>query len=79
MRVAAFARLREIVGEAKLSRRLPEGATADDLWAALALEHPALRDLRASTRFVRGGVFVDGATALRDGDEVGLLPPFGGG
>jgi molybdopterin converting factor small subunit len=38
-----------------------------------------LRALRASTRFAIGDVFVLGATALRDGDELALLPPFGGG
>ena len=78
VRIAAFASLREIVG-AELERRLPEGATADDLWQLLAAEHPALRDLRASTRFARGGVLVGGEATLRDGDEVALLPPFGGG
>ncbi len=78
MRIAAFARLREIVGEPG-ERTLPENATADDLWSGLAAEYPALRELRASTRFARGGRFVDGATALCDGDEIALLPPFGGG
>ncbi len=79
VRIAPFARLREIVGEGALERGLPEGATADDLWNVLADEHPLLRELRPSTRFARGGIFVDGATTLRDGDEVALLPPFGGG
>ncbi len=79
VRIATFARLREIVGEAEVERTLPDGATAEDLWRALALEHAALSELRASTRFARGGVFVDGATMLYDGDEIALLPPFGGG
>jgi molybdopterin converting factor small subunit len=78
VRIAAFARLREILGEAD-ERTLPEGATADDLWHALSAEFPALRELRASTRFARGDAFVDGTSALRDGDEIALLPPFGGG
>lgn len=79
VRVAAFARLREIVGGGEPERALPDGATVDDLWQLLAAEHPALRELRASTRFVRGGAFVGAETPLRDGDEVALLPPFGGG
>lgn len=79
VRIATFARLREIVGEAELERTLPDGATADDVWRLLAREHAALSDLRASTRFALGGVFVDGGTPLRDGDEIALLPPFGGG
>ena len=79
VRIATFARLREIVGETEVERTLPEGATAEDLWLALVMEHAALSGLRASTRFARGGVFVDGATPLREGDEIALLPPFGGG
>jgi molybdopterin converting factor small subunit len=78
VRIAAFARLREIVGRAA-ERTLPDGSTADDLWNSLSAEFPALRELRASTRFARDDVFVDGTTPLGDGDEIALLPPFGGG
>ncbi len=79
VRVTAFARIREIVGAAELERSLPDGATADDLYRSLATAYPELRRLRASTRFARGGAFVKGSAVLRDGDEVALLPPFGGG
>ena len=79
MRVVPFARIRDIVGAPRLERALPEAATVADLWQALAAEFPALAELAASTRLVRGGTFVDGGARLRDGDEVCLLPPFGGG
>jgi molybdopterin converting factor small subunit len=79
VRVVPFARIRELVGAAALERRLPDGATAGDAWIALAGEFPALDGLRASTRLVRNGAFVDASATLRDGDELGLLPPFGGG
>ncbi len=79
VRVTAFARIREIVGAAHFERSLPAGATANDLYVALAAEHHELRALQASTRFARGGAFVSGTEALRDDDEVALLPPFGGG
>jgi molybdopterin converting factor small subunit len=29
--------------------------------------------------FVRNRAMVDGATPIADGDEIGFLPPFGGG
>jgi molybdopterin converting factor small subunit len=77
--VVPFARIREIVGSARLEREAPEGATAGEVWSALALEFPALRELAASTRLVRNGAFVDLAAALREGDELALLPPYGGG
>jgi molybdopterin converting factor small subunit len=79
VRVTCFARIREIVGSGQLERALPEGANASDCFRALAADFPALADLGLSTRFVRDGAFVGAATALRDGDELGLLPPYGGG
>lgn len=77
--VLAFARIREILRTARLERELPAGATAGDLWRGLAHEFSALAELERSTRVARGGAFIDAATTLRDGDEIALMPPFGGG
>jgi molybdopterin converting factor small subunit len=74
-----FARIREILGGAALQRDEREGATAGDVWVGLAREFPGLDELERSTRFVRNGAFVDRLAVLREGDELGLLPPFGGG
>ncbi len=79
VRVSCFARIREIVGSGQLERALPEGASVAECFAALAGEFPGLADFASSTRFVRDGAFVDAGIALRDGDELGLLPPYGGG
>ncbi len=79
VRVVPFARIREIVGATELALSVTEGSTAEDLWRRLAAMFPALAALRTSTRLVRNGSFVDALTTLRDGDELGLLPPFGGG
>lgn len=79
IRIVPFARIREIVGHAVLERTLAGGARAQDAFAALAEEFPDLAGLARSTRFVRGDAFVTADTELHDGDELGLLPPFGGG
>lgn len=79
VRVVPFARIREIVGTGELALVADDGATAGGVWDALAERFPVLAELRASTRLVRNGEFVDAAAALRDGDELGLLPPYGGG
>jgi molybdopterin converting factor small subunit len=79
IRVVPFARLREIVGLAVVERSAAEGATVGDAFDALASEFPALAALARSTRFVRDGAFVPRAAPLRDGDELGFLPPYGGG
>jgi len=79
VRVAAFARIREIVGTGAFERCVCDDARAEDLWRELAAEFPELAALRASTRLVINGGVVDGAHVLHDGDELALLPPFGGG
>ena len=79
VRVVAFARIREILGGGSLEREVERDATIATLWDALAREHPPLADLRASTRFARNGMFVSSTQVLGDGDEVALLPPYGGG
>lgn len=79
VRVLAFARLRELLGFGARSVEVADGATLEQLWEQLSAEARELGALRASTRFARNGALAAGATALRDGDEIALLPPVGGG
>ncbi|MBC5809812.1 MAG: MoaD/ThiS family protein [Candidatus Eremiobacteraeota bacterium] len=79
VRVRAFAGLRELLGRADYEVRLSDGAVADNVWDALAAEFPALAEYRPSTRIARNGVMIDGAEPLAEGDEIALMPPFGGG
>ncbi|MBV9720219.1 MAG: MoaD/ThiS family protein [Candidatus Eremiobacteraeota bacterium] len=77
--VLAFARLREILGSGERCLELPVGARASDAWQLLCHEHERLESERASTRVARNGRMVSFDEALRDGDELALLPPVGGG
>jgi molybdopterin converting factor small subunit len=79
IRVLAFARLRELLGFSTRELDLDDGATVADVWARLAREAAGLDGLRASTRFARNGALAAATVGLRDGDEVALLPPVGGG
>jgi len=79
VRVLAFARLRELLGFAQREVEVGADATIDALWARLMPAAAPGAALRASTRFARNGALVDGAARLRDGDEVALMPPVGGG
>jgi molybdopterin converting factor small subunit len=80
VRVVAFARVRELVGgEPALLREVAEDATAGTVWDGLVREFPSLAGLERSTRLARNGSFVDRSEHLSEGDELALLPPFGGG
>lgn len=78
VRVLAFARLRELLGESR-DVELRQGATIADLWDRLASSCSGLNDLVSSTRTAQNGHVVDRTRALSDGDEIALLPPSGGG
>jgi molybdopterin converting factor small subunit len=79
LRVLAFARLRELLGFGERALDVGDAATLDDVWTSLTASSPEAARMRASTRFARNGVVVDGATRVADGDEIALLPPVGGG
>ncbi len=46
-----FASLRERMRRSEDDRQLPEGASVEDLWAALCAEQPHLKELGASVTF----------------------------
>jgi molybdopterin converting factor small subunit len=79
LRVLAFARLRELLGFGERTLEVGSSATLEDVWMSLTAASPEAGRMRASTRFARNGVVVDGATRIADGDEIALLPPVGGG
>lgn len=85
--VRAFARFREIAGE-KACFDLKEGSTLHDLLKDISASHPELEvDLLGTAgrgvTILRNRKGVDHSslenTALEEGDEVALLPPFSGG
>jgi molybdopterin converting factor subunit 1 len=78
VRVRLFASYAEAAGRGELDLRLPDGATAADCLAAVreqpwAAKLPPAPALAVNQRYAKGDV------ALRDGDEVALIPPVAGG
>jgi molybdopterin synthase sulfur carrier subunit len=77
--VRLFARLRDIVGAAELERMVPPGATAQQVWDALAVEHPALQPYAAVSSCAINEDYARFSAPVADGDEVAFLPPVSGG
>jgi molybdopterin converting factor subunit 1 len=79
IRVRLFAIQRELAGARELGLDVPEPATVEAAWAAVAELHPALAPGRPFVRFARNGDYADPDTLLADGDELAIIPPVSGG
>jgi molybdopterin synthase catalytic subunit len=79
VQVRLFASLRQAVGEAKLVRSLPAGATVAELVQGLIAEYPRMPAAAGAIYASVNRVYAGQDTILQQGDEVGLFPPVSGG
>ena len=77
--VRLFARLRDIAGTAEMSREVRPGATIGAVWRELAGEFPALAAYERSISAALNADYARMDAEVRDGDEIGFLPPVSGG
>ncbi len=77
VRVLLFAYLRERCGVRELALSLGERATVADVWRELRGRYERLPP--EQPRFAVNRVYVDTTHALRDNDELALIPPVSGG
>lgn len=77
--VRLFARYREAVGRDRVEVEVPDGATVEDVWAALATAHPMLARYRPHTLFAVGNEYVEAEHPVEGGEEVVCFPPVSGG
>jgi molybdopterin converting factor subunit 1 len=77
--VRLFARLRDIVGRAQVERDVPDGATLETVWNALAADFPELARYTPSISGAINDEYARMSAAVHDGDDVAFLPPVSGG
>jgi len=79
LKLRFFASHREAMGSERLTMEMPEGATVGQLLDKLAGDYPGLKKLAEHTIVAVNREQVERGHRLRDGDEVALYPPVGGG
>lgn len=77
--IRLFGRLHDLAGATSLDREVPDGATVQGAWNALAAEFPAVAPYARSVSPAVNADFAKMTTGLADGDEVAFLPPVSGG
>ncbi len=79
VRVLLFAGLRERLRSDGATLQLPASATVRDLLAALADQHPSLRELLPPCRVAVNQEFVGLDHPVAETDELAVIPPVSGG
>jgi molybdopterin synthase catalytic subunit len=79
VKVLYFASSREIASASAEGIDLPNGSNLGDLARDMFKRHPGLKKLEKSIKFSINFDVAESDAALKDGDEVGVLPPVAGG
>jgi MoaE-MoaD fusion protein len=79
IRVLLFGQLKDMLGRAEDCVDLDSGATLSHLVEHYAKQFPQFRAFAASIALSVNQEYAHASTALKEGDEVGLLPPVSGG
>jgi molybdopterin synthase catalytic subunit len=77
--ILLFGQAREMVGAASLELELAPPATVADAFAGLVADHPKLAAMERSLLFAVNEDYAGREQALKDGDQLAVLPPVSGG
>jgi molybdopterin converting factor subunit 1 len=79
VKVLLFGQLKDIIGRPEDSLELPAGANLSAVIAHYGEQFPQFKGLSSSIACSINQEYAQAAEALKEGDEVGLLPPVSGG
>ena len=76
--ILAFGITRDILGASEMKLDLPDGATVEELKTELVRRFPAFSHLKALAVAVNSE-YASKGQALKERDEIALIPPVSGG
>ena len=79
VKVLYFAAAQELASRKSEDVEVPEGDSVGQLATRILRAHPGLMPISRSVRFSVNLIVASEDTRLRDGDQVGVLPPVAGG
>lgn len=79
VRVRLFAAARAVVGQGEVSVEVEDGSTVGDFMDLFFARHPELAGMAGSLLLAVNREFADQSVGLKDGDELGVMPPVSGG
>src|SRR5437016_1143432 len=77
--VRAFASYREAIGAPSVRMDVPAGSTPSQVWDRLLGRYPRLAGLPKPHAFAINEEYIEESYALRERDELVLIPPVSGG
>ena len=77
--VFLFARIRELVGEARITIHGQEIHTVADAWTQVCSKFPQAKELESILIFAVNQEFASLQTRVQAGDEIAIFPPVSGG
>ncbi len=79
IKIRLFARYRELVGSTETNLQVQPGITVGTFKNQIDNYFPQLKAYTPTLLIALNGEFVESDLVLKDGDEVAILPPLGGG
>jgi len=79
IRVLFFGVLKDLAGQPELSVSAPDRATLRDVLDDCEKRIPRLKEFNSSIAISLNQEYAEMSAAVKEGDEIGLLPPVSGG
>lgn len=79
VRILFFGQLKDLIGKSEESQEIKPGTTLSDLLSGYGAKFPKFQLLASSIACSVNQEYAATATVLKNGDEIGFLPPVSGG